>query len=86
MKLKMEYIILAVVIFALAGYLFVKKTNHLNYTLPATPVIAKSAITKLQYERTCSCKDALKNAFMTSPKAINKKTKKKLELLVKKYI
>ena len=51
MKLKMEYIILAVVIFALAGYLFVKKTNHLNYTLPATPVIAKSAITKLELQR-----------------------------------
>jgi len=48
--------------------------------------IIKSVITKLQYERTCSCKDALKYAIMTSPKAMNKKTRKKLDLLIKKYI
>ncbi|MFA5778651.1 MAG: S-methyl-5'-thioadenosine phosphorylase [Elusimicrobiota bacterium] len=48
--------------------------------------LVKSVIVKLQGERNCSCKDALKYAIMTSPKAINPKTKKKLELLVEKYI
>ena len=51
MKLKKEYIVLAVVIFALAGYLFVKKTNRLHYTLPATPAIAKNSILKLEVQR-----------------------------------
>ena len=51
MKLKKEYMILAVVIFSLAGYLFVKKTNRLHYTLPATPVIAKNSIMKLELQR-----------------------------------
>ncbi len=48
--------------------------------------LVKSVIVKLQGERNCFCKDALKYAIMTSPKAINTKTKKKLDLLVKKYI
>ncbi len=48
--------------------------------------LVKSVIVKLQGERNCSCKDALKYAIMTSPKAINPKTKKKLKLLVEKYI
>jgi hypothetical protein len=51
MKLKKEYIVLAVVIFSLAGYLFVKKTNRLHYTLPATPAIAKNSIMKLELQR-----------------------------------
>jgi len=48
--------------------------------------LVKSVIIKLQGGRNCSCKDALKYAIMTSPEAINPKTKKKLELLVKKYV
>lgn len=48
--------------------------------------LVKSVVMKLQGERNCSCKDALKYAIMTSPKVINPKTKKKLELLVEKYI
>ena len=51
MKLKMEYTILAVVIFTLAGYLFVKKTNRLHYTLPSSPTIAKNSIIKLELQR-----------------------------------
>ena len=48
MKIKKEYIFLAVVICALAGYLFVKKTNRLHYTLPATPAIAQDSIVRLE--------------------------------------
>ncbi|MFH0947975.1 MAG: S-methyl-5'-thioadenosine phosphorylase [Elusimicrobiota bacterium] len=48
--------------------------------------LIKSIIVKLEGERKCSCKDALKHSIMTSPKAMNPRTKKKLELLIKKYI
>ncbi len=50
MKIKKEYIILAVVIFTLVGYLLVRKTNRLHYTLPATPAIKKSDITKIELQ------------------------------------
>jgi hypothetical protein len=49
MKIKKEYIFLAVVIFAMAGYLFVKKTNRLHYSLPTTPVIANDGINRLEF-------------------------------------
>ena len=48
--------------------------------------LMKNVIPKLNYERNCCCKDALKYAIMTDPKTINSKTKKKLKLLVGKYI
>jgi hypothetical protein len=48
MKNTKEYMILAVVILALAGYLFVKKSDRLHYTLPATPAIAKDGIVRLE--------------------------------------
>ncbi|MBI5572952.1 MAG: S-methyl-5'-thioadenosine phosphorylase [Elusimicrobia bacterium] len=48
--------------------------------------LVKSVIMKLQGERNCSCKDALKYAIMTSPEAMNPKTKKKISLLIEKYI
>jgi hypothetical protein len=51
MKIKKEYILLTVLIAALAGYLSFKKTNQLHYTLPATPIIAKSAIIKVELQK-----------------------------------
>lgn len=48
MKIKKEYIFLAALICALAGYLFVKKTNRLHYTIPATPAIAQDSIARLE--------------------------------------
>ena len=51
MNIKKEYILLTVVIFALAGYLSFKKTNQLHYTLPATPIIAKGDIMKLELQK-----------------------------------
>ncbi len=50
MKIKKEYVILAVVIFTLSGYLLVKKNNRLHYTLPATPAIAEKAITGFELQ------------------------------------
>jgi hypothetical protein len=48
MKIKKEYIILSVLIFALAGYLLVKKNNQLHYSLPPTPAIAQKNIVRLE--------------------------------------
>jgi len=51
MKIKKEYVILAVVIFTLTGYLLVKKSNRLHYTLPKTPTIAANDISKLELKK-----------------------------------
>ncbi|MFZ3091001.1 MAG: S-methyl-5'-thioadenosine phosphorylase [Nitrospirota bacterium] len=48
--------------------------------------IIRDAILKLPKERECHCKDALKNTIMTDPKLIPQKTKKRLELIIGKYI
>jgi 5'-methylthioadenosine phosphorylase len=48
--------------------------------------LVKNVVGKLNNKSNCSCKEALKYAIMTDPKTINKKTKQKLELLIKKYI
>jgi hypothetical protein len=51
MIIKKEYAILAVVILALVGYLFVKQTNRLHYTLPTVPVITKNSIMRLELRK-----------------------------------
>ncbi len=51
MKIKKEYVILAVIIFALTGYLLVKKTNRLHYTLPKVPTLTQKDITKLEIQK-----------------------------------
>lgn len=50
MKIKKEYVILAVVIFTLTGYLLVRKSNRVHYTLPTTPTIAENAITGFELQ------------------------------------
>jgi hypothetical protein len=51
MKLKKEYIILAVVIIALSVYLYTRSSNRTLYQLPQVPQIAQKDITKLQIEK-----------------------------------
>lgn len=48
--------------------------------------IVRAALQKIGDERPCSCNTALKDAIMTDPKVIPIRTKKKLELIVGKYI
>ncbi|MCM8790799.1 MAG: S-methyl-5'-thioadenosine phosphorylase [Candidatus Omnitrophica bacterium] len=48
--------------------------------------IVRHALRKIGEERPCACGTALKNAIITNPKFIPAKTKKKLELLIGKYI
>ena len=51
MKIKKEFILLALIIIALCGYLYVKKANRINYTLPAIPAISKDSIVKIELHK-----------------------------------
>ena len=48
MKVKKEYIILAVLILALSLYLFLRKTDRVRYELPKLPGVAKADISKIE--------------------------------------
>jgi len=48
--------------------------------------IVRSSLRKLGDDRPCACRAALKNAIITNPKFIPAKTKKKLELIIGKYV
>ena len=48
--------------------------------------IIRDAVLNIPKERDCHCKDALANTIMTDPKLIPPKTKKRLELIIGKYI
>lgn len=48
--------------------------------------ILKAVLPKLKHKRTCACASALKDAIVTRPDKIDKKTKKRLELILGKYI
>lgn len=48
--------------------------------------VVKAAVAAMPKERTCACKDAMKYAILTDRKAIPEAAKKKLDLLVGKYL
>ena len=48
--------------------------------------LLKLVIPKIPKERTCACKDALKNAIITRPEAISAEAKKRLRLIIGKYV
>lgn len=48
--------------------------------------IVKLALSRVPAERNCQCANALKNAIITSPEAIPEGTRKKLDLIVRKYL
>ena len=56
--------------------------QNTNKAQEAIMLLAKN----LDEKRTCNCKDALSNALITSPDAINPATKVKLRPLIEKYI
>jgi 5'-methylthioadenosine phosphorylase len=47
--------------------------------------IIRSAVQQLPLDRTCRCKDALRNAIMTDLKKVPEETLKKLDLILKRY-
>ncbi len=48
--------------------------------------ILKNVVSRIPEKRTCGCKEALKYAIITDRKAISKKEKKKLDILIGKYV
>jgi hypothetical protein len=51
MKMKKEYLILAVVIAALAVYLYQRSSDRTHYTLPKLPALAAGDVTRVQMTR-----------------------------------
>jgi 5'-methylthioadenosine phosphorylase len=48
--------------------------------------VVKAAVAALPRERNCACASALKYAMLTDPKVIPAETRKKLDLLIGKYL
>jgi 5'-methylthioadenosine phosphorylase len=60
--------------------------QNLMKNIDTAKKLLKVALPKLSGHRDCLCATALKDAIMTSPKAMPAKTKKKLDLIIGKYI
>ncbi len=60
--------------------------DNLNKNVANAKKVLKNMVGRLDGERTCACKDALKYAIITDPKAIPGHTKKKLALIIGKYM
>lgn len=64
-----------------------KVIEHLNANVENSKKIIKKVVSRLDVDKTnCRCNEALKHAIFTRRDKINKKTLKKLDLLVRKYI
>lgn len=57
---------------------------HKNVT--TAQKIIKNAVSKINAERKCPCKNALQSAILTAKNKIPKKTKKDLDLIIGKYL
>jgi 5'-methylthioadenosine phosphorylase len=60
--------------------------EYLGRNVKNAQQIIRSAVRELPKERDCKCGSALAHAIMTDPKKISARSKKKLALLVKKYL
>lgn len=60
--------------------------QNLLKNVDTSKTILKKVITKLGKRSKCACSSALKDAILTRPEAIPQKTKKKLELIIGKYV
>lgn len=60
--------------------------DNLKKNVENSKMILKGFLSRIGEERICECKDALKYAIITDQKAIPQKTKKKLDILIGKYI
>jgi 5'-methylthioadenosine phosphorylase len=59
-------------------------TMHKNIEM--SKKIIKTAVGRIASKRTCACAHAVENAVITSPQAIPPTVKKKLELIIGKYV
>ena len=60
--------------------------EYLNRNVENAQKIIRAAVALLSGERTCKCGSALAHAILTDPKKVPARTKKKLALLVGKYL
>jgi len=60
--------------------------EHLNRNAENAARVVRRTVASLPTERSCKCGSALANAIITDPKAVPEATRKKLELLVGKYL
>ncbi|MDD5496404.1 MAG: S-methyl-5'-thioadenosine phosphorylase, partial [Candidatus Omnitrophica bacterium] len=60
--------------------------SHLKKNVENAKRLLKETLPKLSKERSCACASALQYSIITDPKAMNEKTKKKLELIIGKYV
>ena len=58
----------------------------LNKNVENVCAVVKRAVAELPRQRTCQCGSALKHAIMTNPAAIPAETRKKLALIIGKYL
>lgn len=60
--------------------------SNLKKNIENAKKILKDIIPRIGENRTCACKDALRYAIITDPKAISQSVKKKLGVLIGKYV
>ena len=60
--------------------------DNLRKNIANAKKILNAVIPRLELRRNCGCRHALKHAIATNPKFVSKETKKKLDLLIGKYI
>jgi len=60
--------------------------QNLMKNVEAAKKIITKVTPKIKDDRTCNCREALKNAIITRPEAIPAKTKKKLKVIIGKYL
>ncbi|OQA92104.1 MAG: S-methyl-5'-thioadenosine phosphorylase [Elusimicrobia bacterium ADurb.Bin231] len=63
-----------------------KVVANMKFLTSNVKLLLKAAIKEISFDTDCVCESALKNAIQTEPSAINKKTARKLGILLKKYI
>jgi len=60
--------------------------DNLNKNVANAKKILKDIVTRIGGERTCACKDALKYAIITDTETIAEETKRKLAIIIGKYV
>lgn len=60
--------------------------QNLRKNIDNAKKIVKSALKNMKDDKPCACRSALKDAIMTDPKVMPLATKKKLDLIIGKYI
>jgi 5'-methylthioadenosine phosphorylase len=58
----------------------------LNKNVATAKAIIKGVVPRIPVARSCACAEALKDAIITAPEAISEAAKKKLWLLIGKYL